>query len=626
MVEGAARFSDASARASRRLARRAIVLAFALVAWSSVASAHHFEAQVSTDNVTVIDNVQLTITLERDGNAALESYRPPTTPDFDVLRAVEGGQQLSWTIVNGRQSVRAVEEHVYILKPKKKGSLVIGPAIARIGGQELRTQPITVHVGAVMKNMISRTPQGTIIEQLPEPTMRKDDEVHVEATADRSRVYVGEQVNVSWRLWAASQIERYRSIADPKTDGFWSEDITPQQRGWQRQVAGGREYDVLLLKQAALFPLKAGKLSITPLRAEVTTMQSMFFPTASAVTTSQPVEIEVRPLPSEGRPAGFAATNVGHFEMKASVDRTRIAAGDAVTLKLTLSGVGNLHGVKPPKLGDKPEGPDGWRAYEPTLKENIERGTELRGEKVLTYLLTPLKGGKLTIPALELPYFDPKTGKYEVARTTALEVDIEGDPNRVDASAAGKPGENLLSHQIRPLHLRASVESHLGDKLFEDPRLRVILLVAPPALWLLVLLIDGLRRRLARDTPRSRRRRARANARQRLRVAEYHIKAARPPAFFAECARAIYEHLEFRLGIKLESYTLDQLRLLLVQRGFSKETAEAIAHELENCDFARFAPSASGPGEMRAALRRVKTLLGFIESEKFPGDVAKEAA
>jgi uncharacterized protein YgiM (DUF1202 family) len=105
-----------------------------------------------------------------------------------------------------------------------------------------------------------------------------------------------------------------------------------------------------------------------------------------------------------------------------------------------------------------------------------------------------------------------------------------------------------------------------------------------------------------------------------LRVAEYHIKAQRPPAFFGECARAIYEHLEFRLKGKVESFTLDELRTHLLSRGFSAETAEAIVRELENCDFARFAPSASGPGEMRAALRRVRNLLGFIETERLIGD------
>jgi hypothetical protein len=169
-----------------------------------------------------------------------------------------------------------------------------------------------------------------------------------------------------------------------------------------------------------------------------------------------------------------------------------------------------------------------------------------------------------------------------------------------------------LSTQIRPIRNRQSVRSRIGERLWRG-RVAVALLGAPPAAWLLVLIVDGLRRRLMLETARSKRRRARASARRRLRVAEYHIKAQRPSAFFGECARVIYEHLEYRLGQKVESLTLAELRAHLLARAFPAETAEAVVKELENCDFARFAPSASGPGEMRAALRRVRTLLGWIE-------------
>ncbi|MEO6951273.1 MAG: BatD family protein [Polyangia bacterium] len=591
---------------------------------SARASANRFTATVVSDSVTIADTVQLTVSIERDGNSVLESYRAPSAPDFDIVRAMEGGQQISMTIINGRQSVTSTDEHVYLLRPKKKGALVIGPAVARVGGQELRTQPITVRVGGVPKNMVGRMP-GSATEPLPEPeSFRGDGDTHVEATADKTRVYVGEQVNIDWRLWAGSQVLNYRSVADPKTDGFWSEDLTPQQREWQRQVTKGREYQVTLLLEKGLFPLKPGKLVVTPLSAEITTMQNAFSANASAVASSKPVEIDVRPLPAEGRPANFPSVNVGHYEMKAAVDRTRVAAGDAVSLKITLSGVGNVHGLKGPRLFDKGEGPDGWRAYEPTVKENIERGTQIRGEKTLTYLLTPLRGGRLSLPALELPYFDPRTQHYEVARTAELLVDVDGDPKRVEPGSSGSATENVLARQVRPLRTHGSLSTHLGAKLFERPRLRAIVLAVPPLLWLLIVVIDSVRRRWTRDTPSSRRRRARANARRRLRIADYNIKANRPPAFFAECARVIYEHLEFRLGTKVESYTLDQLRGLLVERGFTKETSEAIVQELENCDFARFAPSASGPGEMKAAVRRVKALLGFIESERL--DAAKRTA
>ncbi len=601
-----------------------IVAALVLLAGAR-ADANLFEATVSAESITIADTITLSVTLEHDGTSALESYRQPSMPDFDILRAEQGVPSTVWMNINGHQSVKVTEEHAYLLRPKKKGVLTIGAAIARFNGQEMKTRTFTIRVGGIPKNMISTTPQGTVVAPLTTPSaMRANADTYVEAVVDRPKVYVGEQINATWRLWAATRLMGFRSLAEPKNENFWTEDLTPQRKSWDRQIANGREYGVMLLLEHALFPLKAGKFTISPLKLELTTERSMFSGTASEVSQSNALEIDVRPLPSDGRPANFPSTNVGHFELKAAVDRTRIAAGDAVSFKLTISGTGNIHGVKPPKLTDRVDGPDGWRAYDPTVKENIERGSEIRGEKVLTYLLMPQKGGRLTIPALELTYFDPKTARYETTRTGALEVDVEGDPKRVEQSTSGNASENVLSRQIRPIHNRTSLRTHLGARMFENARMRVILLATPPLIWLLVLIVDVLRRRLARDTPRSRRRRARANARRRLRVAEYNIKAQRPPAFFAECARAIYEHLEFRLRAKVESYTLSELRGHLVKQGFSPETAEAIAQELENCDFARFAPSASGPGEMRAALRRVKNLLGFIEKERLASE--KEAA
>ena len=182
--------------------------------------------------------------------------------------------------------------------------------------------------------------------------------------------------------------------------------------------------------------------------------------------------------------------------------------------------------------------------------------------------------------------------------------------------------ENVLGQQVRPIRNRTSVRSSVGDRLFRG-RIAIVMMAVPPGAWLLVLIGDALRRRLERETAGSKRRRARRGARRRLRVAEYHIKAQRPSAFFGECARVLYEHLEYRLGAKVEALTLGELREHLTARGFDRETVEGTVKELENCDFARFAPSASGPGEMRAAMRRVRTLLGLIEKQK---PVDKEAA
>src|SRR5262249_33211724 len=159
------------------------------------------------------------------------------------------------------------------------------------------------------------------------------------------------------------------------------------------------------------------------------------------------------------------------------------------------------------------------------------------------YLLMPVRGGALTLPRIDLAYFDPKAGRYAVASAPSIAVTVEGDPTKVGTASSAASQENVLGPQIRPIRNQKSVRSAVGERLLRG-RLAVARLGGPPSVWLLVLVGDGLRRRLGRETAGSKRRRARRSARRRLRAAEYHIKAQRPAAFFGECARVLYEHLE----------------------------------------------------------------------------------
>src|SRR5262249_11704245 len=148
--------------------------------------------------------------------------------------------------------------------------------------------------------------------------------------------------------------------------------------------------------------LKAGKLTVTPLEAEATTMQTAFLPGASAARKSKALTVEVMPLPVDGRPQGFEAANVGRYELSSSVDRTEVKAGEAITWKLTVRGAGNVRNVRLPPIQKMADKLDGFRVYEPTTKETIEPGDEVHGQKVYTYLLLPQKGGALSLPAVAL--------------------------------------------------------------------------------------------------------------------------------------------------------------------------------------------------------------------------------
>ncbi len=607
---------------SRSLASTALVL---LLATPAVAAPVRLDARLSAEEGAVGQPIELTVTVEHDGAQTLDSYRAPTAPDFDLQHA-GNSQQVQMSMFNGQQTVRVVEEHTYILVPKKRGNLAIGPATARFEGQELHTRALTLHVspapkgGAPQSVPLSGMPLGNPLFQpltaAPE-NLKGGEDLFLDARVDKPTVYVGEQVTATWRLYTQTDILRYRPLTEPKYEEFWSEDLfgAQQRLAWDHQVVRGQEYSVAVLMKKGLFPLKAGKLTITALDAETTTMQSAFYANASAERRSPALTVEVKPLPVGGRPSGFEPANVGQFQLTAEVDRNSVRAGEAVTWKVTLRGTGNIRNVRLPKPVL-----DGFRAYDPAVKEQVlTDGDVVHGEKTYTFLVMPERGGALTLPALELAWFDPRSARYQVSRTPALTVNVIGDPSKLgETSIAGADKDNVLGMQIRPIRAREKVHTNWGAALVRG-RLATGLLAGPPLGWLLILIGDGLRRRLARETARSKRRRAQRAARRRLRAAEYHIKVQRPSPFFGECARAIYEHLEYRLGAKVEALTLSELRTRLVERGFGKDVAEAVVKELENCDLARFAPSASGPGEMRAALRRVKTLLGLIEKVRQVG-------
>jgi hypothetical protein len=619
-----------------------LVVALLAPAVTLAAGPPRIDAAVNADTIGLDETLRLTVTVDHDATQPYQGYTRPDVRDFDVVSQMEN-DSTQWTILNGVQSSRTTEQHTYLLRPLHKGPCTVPPASVRFDGRELKTRPIVVHVVGAGKGPNQQQPPQA---QQPFPGfpgfpgfpslggpifgepqgMRGDEDIYIEARADRPSAYVGEQVIVSWYLFSRADIRLYRTVAEPKHDDFWSEELysPPGKLSWERRTVKGQEFEVALLVRKALFPMHAGKLTVTPLQAEATTLQTAFYPGASAVRGSKPLVIEALPMPKSGQPDGFPTANVGRFEIAGALDRGRVKAGEAVTYTLTVKGRGNLRNVKLPRLGGESLERD-FKVYEPAVKEQLLRDENgLGGTRSWSYLMLPRKGGGLTIPPVTLTWFDPEAKRYAQATAPAVTVTVEGDPEKIGAGKEAMK-ENVLGPRILPLRIAHHVATQIGERVLRG-RIFWAWLGTPPGALLAIVLGGALRERLSRETARSKRRRARAAARRRMRACEMHIKGQRPSAFFGECARSLYELLEHRLGMKCESFTNEELRRVLVTRGFDSELAGAIASELENCDFARFAPSASGPGEMRAAIRRVKHLLTMIEKAPLVGEPGRKEA
>ncbi len=622
--------------------RRLCLLAVALAALAPrAAEAASFTAELDRDAVAPGEPFIYRITLNMgDGDA--ENFRPPDFHGFRVQQAQGPSKSTSVQFVLGsnQQSVQSTYAWTYqlVLPAGTKGPLTIGAAHVRVGGRELATNSVRVRVGA---SSGQAQPGGSpaldpnrLFQRLfpgaqgfgPDPDREEPGQVasspspaFIRVIPDKTRAFVGEQVTVAWYLYVADVPNRFGQTSEPHTDGFWSEEIpstNPQGRlafGEPQNVAG-RSYNVALLFKKALFPLAPGKLTITPMEAEIA--QGDFFgPMQVRRLKTEPLVIEALPLPAQGQPPHFDPANVGRYEISASVDRTAVSVGDAVTFRVAVKGTGNVRNVQPPTLPPLA----GWKSYEPKTDVALDGGDTISGTKTVEWLLRPERGGKTTIPPLVLETFDPAAKRYETARSQPIEIAVSGEAGANAAaggvaSPVGAGVENVVGGSIRPIHARGGLGGEAGVAFLHSVGFKATVVTPPLALAVLAL-FGRARARLGRDSHRTRRRRMRTMARRRLRTAEAHRAAGRPGDFYGEIDRVLREALSERLGTGLGGLRFDELGALLRARGLPDAQTASVVGAIEACDEARFAPAAAtaDPAALAAMLARAEALIDGIE-------------
>jgi hypothetical protein len=446
----------------------------------------------------------------------------------------------------------------------------------------------------------------------------------IRAEADKTRVFVGEQVTVAWSVYVTQRPDKFDIATEPRTDGFWTEEIpstNPKGRlNFAPETVGGTPYQAALLYKKALYPLRPGKLTVTPLEAQVA--QVDFFGSAlrQQRLKAEPLTIEVLPLPAEGQPAGFDTASVGKLTLATRADRTKVAVGEAVTLTVEIRGTGNIRNVRPPALPALA----GWKSYEPKTNVSLDAGETISGAKTVEVLLLPERPGTTVLPALALDTFDPEAKSYTHVESQPLTLEVTGDAAPAARGPTGPtaPGvENVIAPEIRPIRARAGLTRNVGATFVHSGGFSGLLVVPPAALGL-TLLFERLRERFTEASRRARRR-VRSMVRRRLAAAEAHRAAGRTAAFYIEIDRVLREVLSARLGRPVGGLRLDELGELLRARGMPPEEATRVVAELEGCDRARFAPGGdpAGAAAMAAALERAGELILVIEKAPLGDEV-----
>jgi hypothetical protein len=414
--------------------RVAAALFLLLLAPAPARAALDVSASVDPDEVTVGEPVTFTVMVSGD-TGGMEGPELPDLPDF---REAGSGTSTFFTVVNGQVTRRA--DYTFTLVPEQEGTLTIGPATVRQGGQTYRTEPVTVTVlPAGSRSRAQPAPRQAPFPGLAPfpgfgnlggfgPALREGDVV-ISLRADPEDPYVGEQVILTFELDRAVDFAERPDYTPPPTPGFTAHDVEPPKGADHtvRMEQGRRR--VTEYRKMVLFPLKAGSATVGPARLGFTVDP---FSGGQRLVTD-PVQIQVRPLPEAGRPDDFAGA-VGAFELTAQADRADAAPGDAVTLTVKVTGSGNFEAISGVDLGAT----DGLEVYDPEVRDDLRYLPEgVRGSRTFRYVLVPKRAGEMTLGPVRLSVFDPATAKYRTLEAGPFPLKVQGAASAPAPARAG---------------------------------------------------------------------------------------------------------------------------------------------------------------------------------------------
>lgn len=559
------------------------------------------EASADRHELAADETLTLTIRVEAE-DAAASVDLPPELPFTVVSRHTSRTSSFAFGgggFLRGRTTVLRLE-----LAPKRAGDLVIPPVVAIVAGARQATEPIRVKVRAA-----GARPQGA---SPPEPRGGSwrgwERDLVLQVEVDRREVFLGEQVTASVWLLSPVGVIAYERFRPPAYDGFWTEELeTPRRLTHRVRTVNGIPTRAYMLQRIAIFPTRAGEVKLGPYEVDVAlrvgsaSVLSPFGDVRRAQRRSAPVALRVKPLPP-GAPRGFDAVNVGRWKLEATASPARVTAGEPVTVRLTVSGEGNVRTLGPPRLPDVP----GARRFESTLSDEVApRGGRLGGSRTVETVLVPAAPGTLEIPAVEWPFFEPRPGRYAVARTRALRVEVL--PGVAPAGPVAPTGPAALAAALRPIRVEGALAPRAAAPWSRAPFLA--LLALPPFLFAALVLRDGWRRRADAAAPGRRARGAGRRAAGRLRAARRQLAAGAPGRALDEIERGLLGYAADRLGRPVAGLTRADLGAALAAEGAPADGVSALAAALDACDAARFggaAPPDDVLARAEAALARLE--------------------
>ena len=554
---------------------------------------------VAPSHVAVGEQFRLTYTVNTQD---VSDFRAGDIPDgLEVLIGPNRSMQSSYQMINGHTSSSSSITYTYIVRASKNGTFSIPSAHAVVGGKSIASNTLTIKVsGTAPSNSSgsSRQRSNDDSEIRDAGSQISGSDLFIKVSANKKRVHEQEPILLTYKVYTLVGLTSLRGDM-PDLKSFYTQEVDlPQQKSFSIETFNGRPYKTTTWSQYVMFPQMTGKLEIPSITFEGIVVQQnrnidpfeAFFNGGSGYVEVKKkiqapgIEIQVDPLPE--RPANFSG-GVGKFNISAQLDKTEVKANDPVSVRIIVSGTGNLKLIKQPVVNF----PKDFDKYEPKITDKTKLTPNgIEGSMIYDILVVPRHQGKYEIPPIEFTYFDTSANAYKTIKSDSFALDVaKGSGTGAVNDFSGQTDLQELTKDIRYIKTGETRQHSLDDFFFGSTEY----LVSIAALALIFISLFVVFRQRAIDNAnvtKMRGKKANKVATKRLKKAARLMADNKPGEFYDEVLRALWGYVGDKLNIPVEQLSHDNISQRLSERSVGEETISQFIGALDECEFERYAP------------------------------------
>ena len=595
-----------------------IILLLMMLGYHVHVDAQHISVSAPS-HVAAGENFRVAYTIN---TSDVEEFRMGGVQDgLEVIAGPYTSSQSSYQMINGHTSSSSSVTITYTLYAAKNGSFTIGASHAVVGGKRLSSRPVKIQVSGHAQRT-NGAPNMHGQNSYDQPHMRSagsaisGSDLFIKVSASKKRVHEQEPILLTYKVYTQVDLTQLEGKM-PDLKGFHTQEVPlPQQKTFHTETVNGRPYKCVTWSQYVMYPQMTGRLEIPSItfkgivvqqNRNVDPMEAFFNGGSGYVEVKKDIKapgitLQVDPLPQ--RPANFSG-GVGKFNISASLDKKEVKAGEPITLRVVVGGIGNLKLLKQPVV-NFPKDFDKYDAKVTDKTRLTANGVE--GNMVYDFLAVPRNQGSYTIPSVELTYYDTSKNAYKTIKTQPFKVEVEkGDGTSAESEDFASQDKDI--HTIK----LGKVEQHKADEMFFGSFGYWISLLMPLIAFVVLLIVFRRRAIENADIVKKRSNRAGKIATKRLRLANKLMLQGKQGEFYDEVMRALWGYMSYKLNMPAEKLNRDNIRETLARHFVDDATIEKFTTALDECEFERYAPG-DAAGNMNRTFESAMTAIMDIEN------------